>query len=161
MLGYHCCDLCDLSEAQEDYDSDIIAIPIEKGKCYLNQLKEIINNGVEYLDVYCQNLYNILIKSIGNKNIELLKRVEQIYNNFLIRNRRALYYYQMVVNAATPSVSNYNLIDNIKSLLETKFDKINFNLSEPLNDEKINKIIEFFENNYIVGKSQKKMEDIK
>ena len=160
-LGFHCCEECDLTEAQNDPDSDIFLIPKEKGKIFLNQLKEIINNGVEYLDVYCQNIYNILIKSIGSENIELLKKSEQIYNNFLIRNRRALFYYQMVVNAATPSVCNYNLINNISNLLETKFDKINFNLPEKLNDEEIKKILEFFENNYIVGKTEKKLEDIK
>ena len=150
-----------MTEAQNDCDSDISLIPIEKGKCFLNQLKEIINNGVEYLDVYCQNLYNKLIESIGSNNKELLKKAEEVYNNFLNRNRRALFYYQMVVNAATPSVANYNLIDNISDLLETKFDTINFNLPEKLSDEEIKKILEFFEKNYIVGKNEKKLEDIK
>ena len=67
----------------------------------------------------------------------------------------------MVVNAATPFYSNYNLINNISNLLFTKFEKIDITLSQKLNDEEIKKILLFFENNYIVGKEKKKMKDIK
>ena len=90
-----------------------------------------------------------------------MKKAKEIYDNFIIRNRRALFYYQMVVNAATPSITNYNLITNISSLLFTKFDKINISLSKKLNDEEINKILLLFDNNYIVGKEEKKLQDIK
>ena len=159
MIGYHRCDECNMDNIDE-YDDTIIEIPKEKGECYLNQLKEILKEGVEYLDKYCQNLYNLLIKSI-DKNPQLLKKAKEIYDKFLIRNRRALFYYQMVVNTATPSYSNYNLISNISNLINTKFEKIDISLSKNLNEEEINKIILFFENNYIVGKEEKQIKDLK
>ena len=158
MLGYHICEFCDVDE--DDMDTDIKRIPIEKGACFLKQLKEILKNGVEYLDVYCQNIYNQLIKSINN-DPELLKKAKEIYDNFLIRNRRVLFYYQMVINSATPSFTNYNLIRNIESLLLTKFEKIKIPSSNSLSKEEIDKILNFFEQNYIVGKDEKKLEDIK
>ena len=161
MWGYHRCELCDLNNDDLIPDFDVIEIPKEKGECLLKQLKELIKDGVEYLDIYCQNIYNILIKSIESNNPQFLENATKIYDNFLIRNRRALFYYQMVVNTATPSVTNYNLISNMSALLETKFDKLNFNLSEKLNNEEINSILEFFKNNYIVGKEEKKLVDLK
>ena len=159
IIGYHYCEKC--SPDYINNDETIIEISKEKGECYLNQLKEIIKEGVEYLDKYCKNLYNLLIKSI-DKNQELLKKAKEIYDKFLIRNRRALFYYQMVVNTATPSYTNYNLIINMSYLLLTKFEKIDISLSKKnLNKEEINKIILFFENNYIVGKEEKKIKDLK
>ena len=127
MMGYHICKFCNVDE--DDMDIDVIRIPIEKGACLIYQLKEILKNGLEYLDVYCQNIYNQLIKSINNSP-ELLKKAKKIYDNFLIRNRRVLFYYQMVINSATPSFSNYNLIRNIESLLLTKFEKFNTNFKQ-------------------------------
>ena len=53
MIGYHCCELCEIGD---DFDDEtVIEIPKEKGECYLKQLKEIIKDGVEYLDNYCYN----------------------------------------------------------------------------------------------------------
>ncbi len=157
MLGFHICNDCRIGPRNRN--TDIIRIPIEKGVCYLNQLKEIIKKGVEYLDIYCQNIYNHLIKSIKN-NPELLKKAKEIYDNFLIRNRRVLFYYQMAINAATPSITNYILINNISNLLLTKFVKINIPLTKIFNKDEIGKTLNFFECNYIVGKEEKKMEDI-
>jgi hypothetical protein len=115
---------------------------------------------VEYLDIYCQNIYNHLINSIkGNQNLE--KKAKEIYDKFLIRNRRVLFYFQMVINAGTPSFMNYNLINNISSSLLTKFDRINISSSKKLNNKEIDEILKFFENNYIVGSSKQKLEDIK
>ena len=51
----------------------------------------------------------------------------------------------MCINAATPSITNYHLINNISSLLLTKFEKINISLSKNLNKEEIDKIFNFFE----------------
>ena len=45
------------------------------GFIYVSQLKEIIKNGVEYLDNYCKNIYDILIKSINSE--ELLKKAKK------------------------------------------------------------------------------------
>jgi len=59
MYGYHICDSCEVD--YNDPDQDIIRIPKEKGECYFNQLKQILKDGVEYLDTYCQNIYNHLI----------------------------------------------------------------------------------------------------
>ena len=72
----------------------------------------------------------------------------------------------MVINTGTPSIMNYNLINNISSSLLTKFDKINISTStsEKLDNKKIDEILKFFEkkkNNYIVGESEQKLEDIK
>ena len=39
-LGFHICDKC---EVREDDDWDIIYIEKEKGECYFNQLKKILN----------------------------------------------------------------------------------------------------------------------
>ena len=156
MIGYHLCILCNFDD--DDPDIDIVRIPIEKGACFLNQLKEILKNGVEYLDNYCQNIYNHLIKSIKN-NPYLLKKAKEIYEKFLIRNRRVLFYYQMCINAGTPSIANYNLIKNISSLLFTKFEKINISLTKKLNKEDINKILNFFDKNYIVGFEERIMEE--
>ena len=157
MLGFHICKDCKVGPFNSE--TDVIRIPIEKGVCYINQLKEIIKKGVEYLDIYCQNIYNHLIKSIKN-NPELLKIAKEIYDNFLIRNRRVLFYYQMAINAATPSIANYNLINNISALLLTKFEKINIPLTKIFNKDEIDKTLNFFEYNYIVGKEEKKMEDL-
>ena len=119
-----------------------------------------MKEGVEYLDIYCQNIYNHLINSIkGNQNLE--KKAKEIYDKFLIRNRRVLFYFQMVINAGAPSFMNYNLINNISSSLLTKFDKINISSSEKLDDKKIDEILKFFENNYIVGTREKELKDIK
>ena len=156
MIGYHLCKFCNFDD--DDPDTDIVRIPIEKGACFLNQLKEILKNGVEYLDNYCQNIYNHLINSIKN-NPDLLKKAKEIYEKFLIRNRRVLFYYQMCINAGTPSIANYNLIKNISSLLFTKFEKINISLTKELNKEDINKILNFFDKNYIVGFEERKMEE--
>jgi hypothetical protein len=159
FYGNHCCEKCSINE---DYDIDINKIPKEKGLCYLKEVKELIELGINYLDDYCKNLYNKLIKSINDDKI-LFKKAKEIYEQFLIRNRRALFYYQMVVNTATPSCTNYNLIDNLLSLLETKFNKININKNENnglLNKDEINKVLEFFEENYIIGINEKKMEEI-
>lgn len=158
MLGFHICELCNIKD--DDPELDIISIPKEKGGIYLNQLKIILNKGVEYLDIYCKNLYNKLICSINN-NQELLKDAKKIYDNFLIRNRRVLFYYQMVINTATPSYANYNLIKNISSLLDTKFEKIDIPTSTNLKKDEIEKIFEFFENSYIVGEDLKEMKNIK
>ena len=158
MYGYHICDSCEVD--YNDPDQDIIRIPKEKGECYFNQLKQILKDGVEYLDTYCQNIYNHLINSIkGNQNLE--KKAKEIYDKFLIRNRRVLFYFQMVINTGTPSLMNYNLIGNISSSLLTKFDRINISSSEKLNAKEIDEILKFFENNYIVGTSEQKLEDIK
>jgi hypothetical protein len=67
----------------------------------------------------------------------------------------------MVINAGTPSFMNYNLINNISSSLLTKFDRINISTSEKLDNKKIDEILKFFENNYIVGTSEQNLEDIK
>jgi hypothetical protein len=158
MYGYHICESCEVDEG--DPDQDIIRIPKEKGECYFNQLKTIMKEGVEYLDIYCQKIYNNLINSIkDNQNLE--KKAKEIYDNFLIRNRRVLFYFQMVINAGTPSFMNYNLINNISSSLLTKFDRINISTSEKLDNKKIDEILKFFENNYIVGTSEQNLEDIK
>ena len=85
MFGYHLCKFCESSRK-------MLRIPVEKGECFLNKLKETIKDGVEYLDNYCKNLYNCLVESINN-NPELLKKAKEIYDNFLIRNRRVLFYY--------------------------------------------------------------------
>ena len=71
FMGFYCCELCEIN-GDDFSDLDVISIPIEKGAIYLNQLKTLLNTGVEYLDIYCKNLYNKLIESIGN-NPELLK----------------------------------------------------------------------------------------
>jgi hypothetical protein len=141
-------------------DSDLSEIAKEKGECCLSQLKVIVKNAVVYINVYCKNIYENLIQFIKNDST-LINKAKSIYDNFLIRNRRALFYYQMAINTATPSIANYHLINNILSLLDTKFDKIDINFGKKLNNEEINKILNFFENNYIVGVSQIKMEDIK
>ena len=119
-----------------------------------------MKEGVEYLDIYCQNIYNHLFNSIkGNQTLE--KKAKEIYDKFLIRNRRVLFYFQMVINAGTPSFMNYNLINNISSSFLTKLDRINISTSEKLDNKKIDEILNFFENNYIVGESEQKLEDIK
>ena len=158
LMGYHVCESCEIND---DYSSDydFIRIPVELGFCYVTQLKEIIKNGVEYLDNYCKNIYDNLIKSINSD--ELLKKAKKIYDDFLIRNRRVLFYYQMAINAATPSIANYNLIENIGSLLNTKFEKIEIPLSKNFNKKEVDKILDFFEKNYIVGKETIKIKDIK
>lgn len=66
----------------------------------------------------------------------------------------------MIINTATPSFMNYNLINNISSSLLTKFEKINISLTEKLNNQKIDGILKFFENNYIVGTSELNLKDI-
>ena len=162
VYGYHICEKCNFNNSYDE-DSDIIPINKEKGLCYIKQLKELIELGINYLDDYCKNLYNILIKSI-NKDQNLMKKAKEFYEKFLIRNRRALFFYQMAINTATPSCTNYILIENISCLLETKFDKIdltNKGKNDLLNKEEINNILKFFEENYIVGINKKKKGDIK
>jgi hypothetical protein len=159
-FGYHFCEKCDLPQVDE---GDYYTINKEKGLVYLKQVKELMELGINYLDDYCKNLYNLLIKSI-NKDKILMKKAKELYDKFLIRNRRALFYYQMVINTATPSCTNFCLIDNILKLLQTKFDKVELNKKEKnelLNKEEIEKVLKFFEKNYIVGKNEKKIEDIK
>ena len=156
--GFNVCKSCKID--YNDPDSDILIIPKEKGECYFNQLKQIIKEGVEYLDIYCKNIYENLINSIKNKP-DLIKKAKEIYDKFLIRNRRALFYYQMVINTGTPSFVNYNMIGNISNSLVTKFEKININLKKKLNSEQIEQILNFFDNNYIVGTLEEKLDDIK
>ena len=152
------CESCNLH--QDDNDMDIHIIPKEKGKYYFNQLKQIIKNGVDYLDIYCKNIYDHLNNSIKDKP-DLIKKAKEIYDKFLIRNRRALFYFQMVINTGTPSFINYNLIGNLSNSIITKFVKINIDLTKKLNAEEIEKILNFFDNNYIVGIHREKLEDIK
>ena len=159
MLGYHLCESCDKGYTN-GIDDEILDIPKEKGEIFLKKLKSIISEGVEYLDKYCKNIYDLLIKSI-NKKPDLLQKAKAIYDDFLIRNRRVLFYYQMVVYTATPSLSNYNLIKNISNSFSTKFETIDISLTKNLNDEEINKILSFFENNYIVGIAKIKEFNIK
>ena len=154
-IGFHICNECKLN----DY-WDIIYIEKEKGECYFNQLKKIIKKGVEYLDIYCNNIYENLMKSIKNEP-DLIKKAKEIYDQFLIRNRRALFYFQMLINTGTPSIGNYNLINNISNALLTKFEKINIKLSDKLTKEEIDKILYFFATNYIVGTHYENFEDLK
>ena len=158
FLGYHICDKCEVDE--DDPDTDIIYIEKQKGECYFNQLKKIIKKGVEYLDVYCNNIYENLMKSIKNEP-DLIKKAKEIYDKFLIRNRRALFYFQMLINTGTPSIANYNLIRNISNAILTKFEKINIKLSDKLTKEEIDKILYFFATNYIVGTHEENLEEIK
>jgi hypothetical protein len=75
----------------------------------MNQdLKVILLMAIKmHVDPNLKNKYDALPNKIYWKwKYRIIKKIEQIYNNFLIRNRRALFYYQMVVNAATPSISN-------------------------------------------------------
>ena len=160
MTGCNRCPSCIEGFISNGIDDELLVIPIEKGEFHLNQLKSIITEGVEYLDKYCKNIYDILIKSISKKP-DLLQKAKKIYNDFLIRNRRVLFYYQMVVNTATPSFSNYNLIGNISNSLLTKFETIDISPAKNLNEEEINNILSFFENNYIVGIEEKEMKNIK
>ena len=118
MLGFHICESCNVNVDELSMDTDIIRIPFEKGACFLKQLKEIIKKGVEYLDVYCQNIYNLLIRSINNDS-ELLRKAKEIYDNFLIRNRRVLFYYQMVINSATPSFVFFDKFSSFLNLLNS------------------------------------------
>ena len=156
--GFNICEKCDIDD--NDPDNDILRIPKEKGECYFKQLKQIIKNGVDYLDIYCKNIYEQLIKSIKDTP-DLIKKAKEIYEQFLIRNRRVLFYYQMVINTGTPSIANYNLIGNISDCLDTKFEKINIDFTQKLNSEKIEQILNFFDKNYIVGIKEEKLEDIK
>ena len=158
VFGFNVCKNCKID--YNDPDSDVLVIPKEKGECYFNQLKQIIKNGVEYLDVYCKNIYEKLIDSIKNKP-DLSKKAKEIYDKFLIRNRRALFYYQMVINTGTPSFVNYNMIKNISNCLNTKFEKIYIDFTKSLSSEKIEQILNFFDNNYIVGTLYEKLDDIK
>ena len=157
-FGYHICDKCEVD--QNDPDLDIMRINKDKGECYFNELKRILKKGVEYLDIYCKNIYENLIKSIKN-NSDLIKKAKDIYDKFVIRNRRALFYFQMLINTGTPSISNYNLIGNISNALLTKFEELNIKLSDKLSENEINQILNFFENNYIVGTYEENSEKIK
>ena len=156
--GFNICDKCEVD--QEDPDLDITYINKDKGECYFNELKLILKKGVEYLDIYCNNIYENLINSIKN-NPDLIKKAKDIYDKFIIRNRRALFYFQMLINTGTPSISNYNLIGNISNALLTKFERLNIKLSDKLSEKEINEILNFFENNYIVGTYEENLEKIK
>ena len=156
-LGFNICKSC---QFKGDGDDDIFYINKEKGQCFFNQLKEIIKNGVDYLDIYCKNIYEKLLNSIKD-NPDLTKKSKEIYDKSLINNRRALFYFQMVVNTGIPSISNYNLIENCSNALFTKFDRLNFEIKEKLSKEQIDKTLNFFENNYIVGFNQENLEDLK
>ena len=158
LVGYHICDKCEVDE--DDPDSDFIYIEKQKGECYFNQLKKIIKKGVEYLDIYCKNIYEKLMESIKNE-YDLINKAKEIYNKFIIRNRRALFFLQMLINTGTPSFTNYNLIQNISNALLTKFSKINIKFSDKLTKEEINKILYFFETNYIVGTEEENLEELK
>ena len=57
----------------------------------------------------------------------------------------------MLINTGTPSFMNYTLIENISSSLEVKFQKLEINYKEKLNEKDIDKILNFFYNNYFVG----------
>jgi hypothetical protein len=71
MFGYHICELCEVKGDENDSEQDIIRIPKEKGECYFNQLKQVLKDGVEYLDIYCQSIYNHLFNSIkDNPNLQ-------------------------------------------------------------------------------------------
>ena len=156
--GDNVCKKCDID--YDDPDNDIIRIPTEKGECYFNQLKQIIKKSVYYLDIYCKNIYDNLINSIKDKP-DLIKKAKEIYEQFLVRNRRVLFYYQMVINTGTPSIANYNLINNISDCLDTKLEKINIDLTKKLNSETVEQILTFFDKNYIVGVKEEKLDDIK
>ena len=158
LVGYHICDKCEVDE--DDPDSDFIYIEKQKGECYFNQLKKIIKKSVEYLDIYCNNIYEKLMESIKNEG-DIIEKAKEIYNKFIIRNRRALFYFQMLINTGTPSITNYNLIQNISNALLTKFEKINIKFSDKLTKEEINKILYFFETNYIVGTNKENLEELK
>ena len=156
-LGFHICDKC---EVREDDDWDIIYIEKEKGECYFNKIKKVLKKGVAYLDVYCNNIYEHLMKSIKNEP-DLIKKAKEIYDQFLIRNRRALFYFQMIINTGKDSIANYNLINNISNALLTKFETIKIKLSDKLTKDEIDKVLNFFETNYIVGTYYEKLEDLK
>ena len=157
-FGQNICEKCNIPDDVSDLD--VLNISKEKGECYFNQLKQIIIDGVEYLDVYCKKIYEYLIINIKN-NPDLIKKAKEIYDKFLIRNRRALFYYQMLINTGTPSFMNYTLIENISSSLEVKFEKLEINYKEKLNEKDIDKILNFFYNNYFVGIEEHKLEDLK
>ena len=156
--GFNICNKCKYDP--NDPDLDITYINKDKGQYYFNELKLILKKGVEYLDVYCNNIYENLIKSIKN-NPDLIKKAKDIYDKFIIRNRRALFYFQMLINTGTPSISNYNLINNISNAILTKFERLNINLSDKLSEKEINEILNFFENNYIVGTYEENLEKVK
>ena len=157
-FAQNACESCNLHE--DDDEMDIRVIQKEKGKCYFNQLKQIIKDGVDYLDIYCRNIYEHLNNSIKDKH-DLIEKTKEIYDKFLIRNRRALFYFQMVINTGTPSYINYNQIGNISNSLVTKFEKINIDLTKKLSAEQIEKILNFFDQNYIIGINYEQLEDIK
>ena len=156
-IGFHLCKKCEFSD---DPESDIMTINKKKGECYFNQLKQVIKNGVEYLDIYCNNIYNHLMNSLKD-NQELMKKAKEIYDKFLISNRRALFYFQMLINTGTPLLTNYNLIGNISNALNVKFEKIKIKLSDELNQDQIDQILNFFEYNYIVGKYEQSLNELK
>jgi len=156
-FGHHACELCQI---RFDSDEDLFTINKQEGECYYNQLKQIIKEGVDYLDIYCKNIYENFYNSIKDEP-DLAKKAKDIYDKFLIRNRRLLFYFQMVINTGTPSFMNYNLIKNMGNCMVTKFDKINIKLSGKLNKEQIEQILNFFEFNYILGTKVYKLEEIK
>ena len=90
-----------------------------------------------------------------------MKKAKEIYDKFLIRNRRALFYFQMLINTGTPLLTNYNLIGNISNALNVKFEKIKIKLSDELNQDQIGQILNFFEYNYIVGKYEQSLNELK
>ena len=159
MCGYHICEDCEFDD-ENNYGNDIYHLNKELGVCYVNQVKDLIEIGVVYLDDYCKKLYDRLIKSIG-KDENLINKAKELYKKFIIRNRRVLFFYQMSINTATPSCTNYVLIKNISKLLYTKFDRVNVSEGNNMfNQDEIKKVLDFFENNYIVGINKKKIEDV-
>ena len=105
-FGYHACESCQI---RFHSDEDCYTINKQEGECYFNLLKEIIKEGVDYLDNYCKKLYESLSNSIKDDS-DMSKKAKDEYDKFLIRNRRLLFYFQMVINTGTPSFMNYNLI---------------------------------------------------
>ena len=76
MTGCNQCPSCIKGIISNGIDDEILVIPKEKGEFHLKQLKSIISEGVEYLDKYCKNIYDILIKSISKKQ-DLLQKAKK------------------------------------------------------------------------------------
>ena len=155
-FGYHACESCKIRYGSDDV---LTTINREEGECCFNQLKQIIKEGVEYLDIYCKNIYENLSNSIKD-DPSLTQKAKDIYDKFLIRNRRLLFYYQMLINTGTPSFMNATLIKNISKCLLTKFDKINIEFTGKLNKEQIEQILNFFETNYMFGTKEYELKEL-
>ena len=90
MCGYHICEDCEF-DYENNYGNDIYHLNKELGVCCVNQIKDLIEIGVVYLDDYCKKLYDRLIKSIG-KDENLINKAKELYKKFIIRNRRVLFF---------------------------------------------------------------------